>query len=66
MTTVLTRVMLMIMRMGHSDFELTEAKKAAERARVQKNTAQGEFIKAIEGNVEARNHQAYKRVANGS
>lgn len=66
MTTVLTRVMQIIMRMGHSDFELMEAKKAAERARAQRNTAQNEFIKTIEGKIETRNHEAYRRVANGS
>lgn len=66
MTTVLTRVIQIIMRMGHSDFELMEAKKAADRARDQKNAAQNEFIKAIEDKVEARNYKAYKRVVNGS
>lgn len=66
MTTVLTKVIHIIMRMGHSDFQLMEAKKSADRARAQKNIAQGELLKAIEGRIEQRNHSAYKRVVNGS
>lgn len=54
------------MGMGHSDFELAEAKKMASKAKGQKDTALIEFSEAIEGRIEKRNERAYDRVVNGS
>lgn len=63
--TFLASVVQLIMGMGHSDFELAEAKKMADKAKGQKHVAVTEFSKAIEGRIEQRNERAYDRVVNG-
>ena len=63
--TFLANVLQTVMRMGHSDFTLHEAKKSAARAALEKDAAMKKLSDTIDS-IEERNEKAYKRVVNGS